>query len=244
MSHTVFQHLRHTPNVGDLACSPGNYLDFGPSEARDFSAPVPPCDLLVLGGGQVFNQCADAVVTHGAAARHKVIWGVGISETQQRGLMFDIIAPHCALIGCRDWGRAGCDYVPCASLLSPLFDAAPAPETEVVCFWHARKSGSVAAQNTYPSRDNHDISMAEAIAHMARGETVVSNSYHGTLWAMALGRKVLCVPFSDKFNGFREPPVMAAPEDWPSALGRAERRDILEEARAANHVFYEKVRSL
>lgn len=242
MIETVFQHLRETENVGDRACSPGLWRDFGEASFAHLGAEVPPCRRAIFGGGQVFRQAAEAAL-RARAARRRVLWGVGISGAQAAGLLFDLLAEH-TLISSRNWGVPGCDYVPCASLLSPLFDAPPAPQTEVVCFWHATKSGPIITPEAFPARRNHGGTMAEAVAHLARGETVVTNSYHGTLWAMALGRRVLCVPFSEKFSGFRDPPAMAAPESWPEALAKAERRDILEEGRAANQAFYEKVMAL
>jgi len=87
--------------------------------------------------------------------------------------------------------------------------------------------------------------MADAIAFLASGATVVTNSYHGTYWAMCLGRRVLCAPFNQKFQFFRENPVMAAPDSWPEQVRNAERRiGVLEEAQFLNRQFFEKVRNL
>lgn len=246
MFDAVFQHRRKVRNTGDLVCSPGLYLDFGRSQLLDFSEPLPPSRLAVFGGGQVFDECLNAVVYRAPEARHRVIWGVGIDGRAVRSLSFDIMAANCALVSSRNWGVRGCEYVPCASALSPLFDAPPpAPKHEVVLFSHARKSAQLARPEGIPVLDNGQADFAAAIDFIASGETVVTNSYHGTYWAMCLGRRVLSVPFSDKFRQFRDNPVFADPQDWPQMLARAEvRPGTLEEARARNLAFYDKVRNL
>ena len=77
------------------------------------------------------------------------------------------------------------------------------------------------------------------------GQTVITNSFHGTYWAMCLGRKVLCVPFSGKFSGFEANPIMADPAGWPDHLATAERREgTLDRAREVNQAFYARVMDL
>jgi hypothetical protein len=238
-------HRRRKPNVGDLACSPGAYFDLGHTTFHDLSEEIPTCDLAVMGGGQVFQDCVDAAIYRTTGARRRVVWGVGISKKDRAGIAFDVLAGSCDLISTRNWGVPGCDYVPCASAMSDLFDAPPEPEVDVALFLHAKKSASLEGAEGVPQMTNHGGTMRDAIAFLARAETVVTNSYHGTYWAMCLGRKVLCLPFNAKFHGFRDAPVMSTPEDWRADLGRAEARlGTLEEARARNLSFYEKTRNL
>ena len=238
-------HLRKTGNVGDLACSPGAYFDFGKAEAIDIGQEAPACALAVLGGGQIYQQVVDAAIYRTAAAKKRVVWGVGITKRQTRDITFDILNASCALIGSRNWRVPGCAYVPCASAMSPLFDQPAAPRAEVVLFTHARKSTAVQRPDGIPTMDNHGASLEDVIAFLASGETVVTNSYHGTYWAMCLGRRVLCLPFSNKFSHFRTNPVTADPADWLADLGKAEARpEMLTDARRANQQFYEKVMAL
>ena len=245
MIDTVFQHRRSRDNVGDLACTPGHYFDLGTHDFIDFQEDVPACRRLVLGGGQVFRNVVQAAIYRGGPAQCRVVWGVGISPKDAASVEFDILRGSCALIGSRNWNVAGCDYVPCASAMSELFDAPPTPQHEAVLFWHLRKSDQLHRVPGMPEMCNHGVSMAEAVAFLASGATVVTNSYHGAFWGMCLGRKVLAIPFSNKFRQFRENPVFASADDWPALLARAEAREgVLENARAANLAFYEKVRAL
>ncbi|MBS0124207.1 hypothetical protein [Thetidibacter halocola] len=245
MTRTVFMHRRRHRNVGDMACSPGHYVDLGPHEFADFADDCPPCDLLVMGGGQVFQDCVSAAIATVESVRHRVAWGVGISARDRRGYAFDILEGGCALVSTRNHGIDRIEWVPCASALSPLFDAVSAPRHEVVLFRHARKSADLALDPAIPTRSNDEGDMAGAIAFLASGATVVTNSYHGTYWALCLGRRVLSLPFSDKFRHFPDNPPEAAPQDWPSRIGTAEARpSLLETARARNHAFHQKVRNL
>jgi hypothetical protein len=122
-----------------------------------------------------------------------------------------------------------------------LFDAAPEPEHAAVLFYHSKKSADLARVDGMPLMSNHGCTLEEAIRFIGSGRTVISNSYHGVYWALCLGRRVICVPFSDKFLGFKENPVIAGPQDWPAMIGKAEARDgVLDVARARNRAFYDK----
>lgn len=243
MLDAVFQHRRSVANVGDLNCSPGLYFDLGTHRMADFGETLPPCRVAVMGGGQVWRDCVRALIYETAAARLKVLWGVGISARDAASIEFDIARGNARLISSRNWGVPDCEFVPCASAMSPLFDTPSAPEFEAVLFTHDAKSTDVERVPGIPEMSNRGTSMAEAIAFLASGATVVTNSYHGTFWAMCLGRRVLCLPFSTKFLQFRDNPICAAPGNWFHALSLAEPREgVLEEARQRNWAFHDKVR--
>lgn len=245
MLDASFIHHRRTKNIGDLACTPGAYFNFGTQQMFDFQDDIPDCKLAILGGGQAFQHCVDASIYQTARAKKRVVWGVGISPKDAASISYDLLEASCAMVSTRNWGIEGCDYVPCASAMSPLFDAPPQPTNDVVLFYHAKKSEHLARVEGIPERSNHGGTMAEAIAFIASGETVVTNSYHGTYWAMCLGRRVISVPFNKKFQLFHENPVIGLPDSWPDQLKHAERRSgMLEEARTLNQKFYEKVRNL
>lgn len=245
MLDSVLMNLQRTRNVGDLACSPAAYFDFGRSEVIDISDDAPACRRAILGGGQIYQQVVDAAIYKTAAAQARVVWGVGITADHTRDVMFDILKGSCALVSSRNWEVPGCEYVPCVSAMSPMFDDPPAPTHDVVIFAHARKSEGLQLPEGIPVQDNHTGTFAQTLAFLASGATVVTNSYHGTYWAMCLGRKVLCLPFSDKFRQFRHNPVYADPADWYGDLPKAEARtDLLAQARSQNTAFYDKVMGL
>lgn len=246
MLDAAFIHLKRTGNIGDQVCSPGSYFDFGAQDSFDFNDPeIPDCNLAIMGGGQVFQGCVESTIYKTAKARNKVIWGVGISPKDRASMDYDIVSGSCALVSTRNWGVDDCTFVPCASAMSPHFDAPPDPVHEVVVFAHAKKSGNLTRVKGIPTRTNYEGPMADIIAFLASGETVVTNSYHGTFWAMCLGRRVICAPFNNKFHYFQHNPVITAPDNWVTHLKHAERRPgVLEDARSRNLAFYEQVRNL
>ena len=77
------------------------------------------------------------------------------------------------------------------------------------------------------------------------GIPALSNSYHGVYWALLLGKRVLCVPFSRKFHHYRMPPGYAGPQDWMNRLSQARRQDeMLGVCREATARFEKRVRAL
>ena len=245
MLDTTLIHRRSDANIGDLACTPGHYFDFGVQNMIAFGQESPACKRAILGGGQVYNDCVDAAIYHTSHAALRIVWGVGISPKNVADFSFDILEGSCALVSSRNWNVPRCEYVPCASAMSPLFDRGPAPTRDVVLFSHAKKSAALARYDGIPEMSNHSGSMADAVAFLASGATVVTNSFHGTYWAMCLGRKVLCLPFSHKFRQFKDNPVFGDPLNWRKSLHLAESRaDVLHDARARNVSFHEKVMNL
>ena len=244
MTKTACLHIRNTKNVGDLSCSPGDYFDFGQTEMLDFSQEAGVCDLAILGGGKTLKHCVTASIFKTAQAKHRITWGVGIAQRDTDTAEFDILKGSCDLISTRNWDVENCDFVPCASAMSPLFDHPANPQHEVVLFYHKSKSRHLMKPDGVPNLSNHDCNMREALDFIASGATVVTNSYHGTYWAMCLGRRVLCLPFNRKFKQFRQNPVMSVPDDWLVDVVKAEPRfGTLQEARDRNRAFYEKVRN-
>ena len=124
--------------------------------------------------------------------------------------------------------------------MSPLFDAPPAPTEDVVFYAHAGKTATMGINipPDMPTADNHCASLQEALHFIASGRTVISNSYHGVYWGLLMGRKVLCLPFSNKFGGYRLPPHYAKPDNWQGEIKNAiAQPDMLRLVREATHDF-------
>lgn len=148
-------------------------------------------------------------------------------------------------MGCRDVGVPGTIHVPCASCMAARLASPPPPRHEVVLYAHATKSAALQRPADVPFATNHLGTFAQALDFIASGATVVTNSYHGAYWAMLLGRRVLCLPYGEKFGGFAQPPAMAHPADWRAALPRARVIDgYLQECRALTQAFHARVLAL
>ncbi|NUB46360.1 hypothetical protein GEU84_018365 [Fertoebacter nigrum] len=246
MTRYVFQHLSATTNIGDRVTTPSRWLDFGTDTVvQNFGADAPPCDVAILGGGQVYAQALAAVLHHTSAARHRVTWAVGMRANNPGSYRHEVFAGRLSLMGCRDVDVPRTVYVPCASCLCPRFDRLPAPQHEVVIYAHGGKSDGIAWPPGIPVLSNLRGTFMEKLAFIASGAIVVTNSYHGTYWAMLMGRRVLALPFSAKFGGFARMPATADPADWQGELARAHALPgYLEECRSANRAFHERVMNL
>lgn len=246
MVHLVFQHRKGSRNIGDRECCPAYWLPFDAQKTvQSLTDIVPPCDLAIFGGGQIYASVVEAVTQRAAAARHCVTWAIGLQAAKRRVDGAEQFQARMSLIGCRDAGVTGTEYVPCATCLAPGLQTADAPTRDAVLYLHATKSDAVQRPDGIPCRTNHDGTLAEALAFIASGETVITNSFHGTYWAMLMGRKVLCLPFSAKFRGFARMPALADPGDWLGDMSRAHALPgYREDCIAANYAFRDKVMNL
>ncbi|MGB0843298.1 MAG: hypothetical protein ACPGVN_00975 [Alphaproteobacteria bacterium] len=93
--------------------------------------------------------------------------------------------------------------------------------------------------------NNGGSSAQAAIDFIGSGKTVVTSSYHGVYWAQLLGRKVVCLPYNNKFETFQHQPTFADETNWEAALSTAIQTDpLLEEYRSLNKAFATQVEKL
>lgn len=108
------------------------------------------------------------------------------------------------LHGVRDYGY-GHNWVPCASCMHPLLDKyrnRPI-ENEVVVFYHS--SHMRLYINDLPCQGNIDMDLEAILEFLSSGQTIITSTYHGAYWGIMLGRKVIVVPWSTRFLGFKYP---------------------------------------
>ena len=239
----VFSHIRNTGNTGDLASCPAEYFDFPEHRVQNYDEPLGDCDTVIYGGGTMNNWLQGRPLSSATS----IAWGIGSSRHGETEPWPD---PHgFALVGVREWSEdrewAGL-WAPCASCMSPLFDK-PGPRTrQAVLFVNA----SPGIRDRYPIAVGglplmgNDRPFAEIVASLASAAVVVTDSYHGCWFAQMLGRKVVCVPYSSKFYGFKYSVQYSDNRglDWRA---RAEEAlvypDALDECRAASRAFYKRV---
>lgn len=236
-----FQHLRDTLNIGDRSCSPYDYFDWPDATVSDIRAEdTPNYDVGIYGGGKIFG----GLTTYKGVTRRpgavNIAWGVGTSQAFPISPRYTLAKRRMDLVGSRDFGDDRYEYAPCPSCISPLFDAPAPPEHEVVFYKHAGKTDGmkISIPDSIPTLDNRCDTLARSLAFIASGATVVSNSYHGVYWGLLMGRKVICLPFSKKFNGYRLKPHYATPQNWQQEIpnGRAQ-PEMLALTRKATHRF-------
>lgn len=243
----VFKHIRSSTNLGDTYCSPFDHAGPWPSDsiALDLDAPTPPCDAVIYGGGKISGSLRRKMGPNDLAARERVAWGVSTVQSSRLSLRYWRSFRALTLVGTRDWGDERFQFAPCVSCLSPEFDKPAEPKHEVVAYlhkWQTPKMGLEMDHNV-PVMTNEGDDFAAAIRFLASGETVVSNSYHGVYWALLLGKRVLCLPFSNKFASFRVAPGYATAQDWRAHLTAAQgSREMLPICREATYRFATMVR--
>jgi Polysaccharide pyruvyl transferase len=229
-------------NIGDRMCGPGQYI--WPKTCTNIpllSKPDHPITVAIVGGGQIFAQLsAVSCSIRDQNVEAKIIaWGVGLPPKGRRDRLVRQVATQFSAFGTRnyDW-REHLDFVPCASCLAPALDDAGSARHEIVAYLHRRKDAPQNIPDEIPVMTNAMRSPREVMEFIASGETVVTSSYHGVYWAQLLGRRVICVPYNDKFQTFQHPPTLVDPASWRSEVGRASRTEpLLEEYRALNHAF-------
>ncbi len=245
MTRVHFQHLRDTINIGDLSCSPFDYFDWGDATVSDVRYDnTPTYDVGIYGGGKIFGGLSKYQGVRRNKAATNIAWGVGTVQSFPISLRYAMARRKMDLIGSRDFGDTRYTYAPCPSCMAPQFDKPPAPEHEVVFYAHAGKTDKMKIDipDHIPVLTNECDSLDQALAFIASGATVISNSYHGVYWSLLMGRKSLCVPFSNKFGGYRLPPHTASVSTWQSEIQNAKARpEMLGLVREATGAFKHRV---
>jgi len=248
MRRVHFQHLRETKNVGDKSCSPFDYFDWPGASVSDVRKDdTPEYDIGIYGGGKIFGGLSSYAGVRRAATAVNIAWGVGTVQNFPISFRYAKARQRMDLIGSRDFGDTRYTYAPCPSCMAPAFDAPGEPEHEVVFYSHAGKTDTmgISIPHDMPTLDNECKDLGTALRFIASGATVISNSYHGVYWGLLMGRRVLCVPFSNKFGKYRLPPHYASAATWQDEWKNAQAQpDMREICRAATMDFKAQVDTL
>ncbi|MEE1953437.1 hypothetical protein ACTG2T_16885 [Aeromonas sp. 75A] len=240
---TSFVHIRNTPNTGDLHCTPFDYFYFPEARVYDINSSIPKSHTVIYGGGAIEPKLRTDKIHHNVEAKYKIAWGVGTSlsgRSTSPELVDDM-----DLVGRREWGRKGGIYVPCVSCMSDLFDKKYEIDKDVIVYAHAVKPGvKEILEYGFPTLNNR-APFKDVIESLGSAETIITNSFHGAYWGTLLNRKVICVPFSSKFYGYKHTPLMIKGSGWKESLSMGVNYpDALSDARTHNICFYNRVMDL
>ena len=216
----AFQHLRDTKNIGDRWCSPFDYFDWGDATVRDIRTPGTPYEVGIYGGGKIFGGLPKYKGVTIKPGTPQIAWGVSTVQNFPISVRYAKARRIMTHVGTRDYGDKRFPWVPCVSCMATGFNDPASPVHDVVFYFHGGKTNKqgISIPNHIPSMSNNAGSLDKALAFIASGRTVVSNSYHGTYWALLMRRRVICVPFSKKFSAYRLPPAYATPRNWLDKL--------------------------
>lgn len=224
MKKVIFKHIKNTKNIGDRSCSPFYYLNIKNSIAIDLNEESPPCDAIIYGGGKIFSRIARSARNNERQAKIKIAWGISTIDYSPFSLPYLKSKFHLDLIGSRDYGDNRFTYAPCPSCLSELFDGAHKEINEISFFGHAEKciEQDIKIPKNIPFLDNHAESMRDVIDFIGSTHILVTNSYHGTYWGLLLGKKVLTIPFNEKFMHYRIKPGYSNNNTWLNDIKKAQ----------------------
>ncbi len=239
----LYRQCKH--NIGDKYAAVTDYFDLGPNTKDDIWEITPEelnYENILLGGGglPVFDEAMKVLEPF---AKKIIAWGIGCNQfrTGYEKPNFPKWFSDCKLVGVRDWGTSY-EWVPCATCMSPLFDKTYEIKHEVGAYEHWEHK---LKHEHEPKLKNDCESLAEVIEFLGSCETVVTNSYHGAYWATLLGRKAMVQPLNSKLYNMKHQPVIYCFGHWRNCIDKARAfPEALQECRAANLSFYDKVKEL
>lgn len=245
----------HDINVGDQFSTPSKYYKkLGYTDSVNHH-PILKDEICVIGGGGLMHESFQVMLKKrmDVMANRCIFWGVGSNNHSIMNSYFHDYLSKAALVGVRDYVG---DYrwVPCASCKHPVFDICinVKPKYDYVYLLHssAKKElpGWVDKSKHVIYNDTEDI--VHICMQLSLGDTIVTNTYHGAYWSTLMGKKVIVVPFSNRFLRMKHEPLIvdktASIKDV-SKLTRAYPK-ALQECREANDSFYtdvmEKIKKL
>ena len=100
-----FQHLRSTDNIGDHACSPFDYFDWGDATVSDLrDDDTPDYDVGIYGGGKIFRGLASYAGVRRPKGAINIAWGVGTVQSFPISLRYMKARRRMDIVGSRDYG--------------------------------------------------------------------------------------------------------------------------------------------
>jgi hypothetical protein len=246
-------------NLGDQVCSPFTYYaslrDRGSIVSlRDFTGAVRAGvqdAVVVFGGGGIFfehltHQISDFL--NNPRPRKLIVWGAGINVhgNPPKPQPYPEFLNQFDLVGLREYGNPW-HYVPCVSCQLPqLSYLLKKPQHDVVIYEHKDHPIVLSNDPGFPRLNNQKraAEIGGVLSHLASGDTVITNTFHGVYWSLLMKRKVLLYePFSSRFFRFQYQPPFVDRHNWLAMLPHARRAPsgYLDECRTLNDAFYQRV---
>lgn len=214
-------------NQGDCMSSPCEIFDI-PCDTDNIFSPEKKFinyDIVIVGGGgllyDVDNFCSQCMAAHAKL----IIWGCGLNLSA-----FSVTdsLKYASLVGIRDYGTQY-RHCPPPSIHHSLFDEYEDHHNTrtVGIYKHAQRVGHIENHNADVMLNNSKFE--DIVKFLATSEIVITNSYHGLIWATRLGKKVICQTWSTKFlfSGIK---FLSIPRyfDWRNSLDKIPEFDAIQ----------------
>ena len=254
-------HRINTNNSGDLQCAPylyfkklnnyskidiTGYLSYNVFKPHLWLNSVLQNDIILGGGGLLdrlsFQHSIQMLNLLNEKGRKVIPWGVGHNNPSLKvSATFYNQIKKFKLIGIRDYGISGTDWVPCVSCMNSIFDKDHAIKYEMGLIEHENIKISKSFEHL-PSICNSS-SFEKIIEFIGSVNILLTNSYHAMYWAMLMNKKVVVFPNSSKMLSFKyKVPQCFNTEDYKNYINKTQVYDgLLEECREINRKFATRV---
>lgn len=219
MKTIILQDITHH-NIGDLISCPTKYYTIENPVVADIRSnkiiPHNKNDLLLVGGGGLlrdsFLNNIEEILPKYNCKKATIAIGHNFDNFDMLGKYPDTLNKF-DLVGTRDYEWDTTlklyQYSPCPSCLHPLFDELINQKIENELFIYTHKDHGLKGDDNNSVNTNIEERFVEILTKISKAEYVITNTYHGVLWATWLNKKVICIPLSTRFFYFSHPPVFA-----------------------------------
>jgi hypothetical protein len=249
--------ILNNENVGDRYNNPLLYFDFGINSLmldirkiklhdheHDFYD-IQKSHIFVGGGGLLWQFHSQMENLYNIRKGCLIGWGFGVNSHNTEE--YDKVPGYLHfydLVGIRDYGLCGINYLPCVSCMNKVFDKNIKITDKVVVYSHV--------DNYIDSKEYKNIcnynSLENVINHIGSCEVLVTNNWHGVYWGNLLNKRVLIYkPFSSRFNHFKlkNVTINSLDEITDDNINKCEVYDnYLSECREYNEKYYKIVKEL
>jgi len=217
-------------NAGDRYAAVTDYFDFENciinkiciTNKNSIFSSIPTNSIILIGGGGVYvnssmmnylsENFSDQVISWGCGFNYHFNWDKNINylenyNPESRCKFFNKFL----LNGIRDYIK-GSYWVPCATCIHPFFNISinntdHLKKHNFVVYGHTNYKDAgylklISDTLGFPYLENIET-LSDIINFLLSGDVIITNSYHGVFWGGLLNRKIICVPFSDRFLNFK-----------------------------------------
>jgi len=257
-------HRSNVKNIGDLLSSPLHYYNFNQktlvldihdhinkieliSKSLQF-LPIK-TNIIVGGGGLLDNEYFEESIQklNNLKVNSIIYWGVGHNKHDDDHVKriypsTKTYLNDSSLYGVRD-KLTGYDFLPCVSCMHPkLLEKYPVIN-DMVIFEHEHIPVNIDSDIPRMKNDQEDFS--NVVEFLGSANYVITNSYHGMYWSILMGKKVVCIPFSSKFELFPFETPMGKESEIDHLLQQAKvHENAIDYCRELNNNFYSKVMNI
>lgn len=225
-------------NIGDIKSPSLKYFTLNENVVFDDICKVKQLNFkntkaIIVGGGGLtyFNDSMQYICSN--YGKKLIGWGIGVNNHKEKLITFPNYFDKFKLLGVRDYNTKY-NWVPCASCMDNFFDNS---KKHIVDEIGIVEHIDVPININLPKIKNN-VSFENIINFINKFDTIISNSYHGVYWSTLLNKKVICIPFSNRFYGFKhKPTIIYDINQWKNT--KTQRYpEALQECREANIKFY------